>query len=300
MKHAQSAAIRLSIVLGILALMGCQRGEPTTTANPAAETLPEPTASSAEETATAASETTEAEPTDAGETPINPPQSASLTAQEANAEINVRSQPTVESTSTGYGLAGDAVKLLKTVDGDDGFAWYYVEFDEWEIEGWVRGDLIDTGSTATATETPEATTTPNTAANLTDDSETNGTAYAVTIDSYTSGELFAVDGGGCGMSLKPIGNDEFIFFNGIDDESMWMKLDGTMTQFRKTSASGEDFYGQSTTQSFTSIDEATQVDVSVQLGTEVGYEAVDVESGTLRLENAGEVVEIPVEGDAGC
>ncbi|MEO1299693.1 MAG: SH3 domain-containing protein [Cyanobacteria bacterium J06636_16] len=153
MKHAQSVAIGLSIVLGIGALAGCQRGEPTAETNPTAEPAPETAVSAPEEPPTAPSETAEAAPNDAGETPIDPPQSASLTAQEANAEINVRSQPNVDSTSTDYGLAGDAVKLLKTVDGDDGFAWYYVEFDEWEIEGWVRGDLIDTGDAATTADT---------------------------------------------------------------------------------------------------------------------------------------------------
>ena len=299
MKHAQSVAIGLSVVLGISTLIGCQRGGPTT-ADPATDVDSEALISNAEGTPPSATVNNETASSSPEKTPIDPPQSASLTAEEANAEINVRSQPTVDSTSTGYGLVGDTVKLFKTVDGDDGFAWYYVELEGWDTEGWVRGDLIEITNATTTVNTADATAASNDTVKTTNRSATGSTGYAVTIDSYTSDELFAVDSGGCGMSLKPIGNDKFIFFNGIDTESMWMKLDGTMTQFRRTSASGEEFYGQSATQSFTSLDETTQVDVSVQLETEVGDEVVNVESGTLRLENAGDVVEIPVEGDAGC
>lgn len=288
MKQSRYVAIGLSIVLSIGVLASCRRGEPTAdtsigtatdaeTTTPPGETLP-PTAENSESVETTSAETPTSSDQSASTT-INPPQSANLTAQQPDAEINVRSQPTVDSTAKGYGLVGDTVELLKSAEGEDGFTWYYLKFDESGTEGWIRGDFVDTGNTATST--------------------TNA-GYAVTIDSYTSDELFAVDSGGCGMSLKPVGREQFIFFNGLDTDSMWMKLDGTMTQFRKAAASGEEFYGQSTTQSFTSLDGAIEVDVTVQLGTEVGYEVINVESGTLRLENAEDVIEIPVEGDAGC
>lgn len=291
MKQAQYIAIGLSVYLGMIGLSGCQQGQPTDEIVPAPDANDadsEPLAATSEATppATAATSDTPSStsplPTDTTEVIINPPQAASLTAQEANSEINVRSQPTVDSTATGYGLVGDTVKLLKTADGTDGFAWYYAKFDESGAEGWIRGDFIKTEADATAT------------------ADTSDGGYAVTIDGYTTDELFAVDSGGCGMSLKPVGNEQFVFFNGFETDSMWMKLDGTMTQFRKTSASGEEFYGQSTTQSFTSLDGAILVDVTVQRGAELGPEVIDVESGTLRLNNLNDVIEIPVEGDAGC
>lgn len=77
-------------------------------------------------------------------TAINPPKSATLVAQEAGAQINLRSQPTAQSTSKGYGLAGDGVKLLRAAEGGDQLTWYYVKFNQSGAEGWVRGDFIDT------------------------------------------------------------------------------------------------------------------------------------------------------------
>ena len=295
MKQSRYVAIGFSIVLGIGTLLGCQRGEPTAE-NPLATTAADSGSSTAapEETTSPATDvsgsaetipgnTLTNSPQLAAETSINPPQSAKLTAQQANAEINVRSQPTVDSTAKGYGLVGDAVDLMKSVAGDDGFTWYYVRFEASDTEGWIRGDFVDADGDI---------------GNVANNAITEGDA--VSIDSYTSDELFAVDSGGCGMTLKPAGREQFIFFNGLETDSMWMKLSGTMTQFRKTAASGEEFYGQSTNQSFTSLDGSVQVDVSVQPGGELGYEAMRVESGTLQLENAGDVIEVPVEGDAGC
>jgi hypothetical protein len=73
-----------------------------------------------------------------------------------------------------------------------------------------------------------------------------------------------------------------------------------MTQFRRTAASGSECYGQSGTQSFVRQDGSIQVDVTVSQGAEMGYEAVAIESGTLRLKTAQGITEISVEGDAGC
>ena len=92
----------------------------------------------------------------ANETPLNPPQVAALTAQQADAQINLRSQPTTQSSEQGYGLVGDPVKLLKSANGEGGFTWYYVEFESSGAQGWVRGDFVNTAGTTD----PTISTTP--------------------------------------------------------------------------------------------------------------------------------------------
>lgn len=278
MQRVLYVAIALSLVFGTSTLASCQREQADSETSSSPETTSDAldsSASTAEETSNSATSTPQQQ-TSPAETPINPPQSAKLRAQQADAQINLRSQPAAESTAKGYGLVGDPVKLLKAASGTDGLTWYYIKFDESGAEGWIRGDFINT---ADASPTDQMGT--------------------VRIDNYTIDELFAVSGGGCGMTLIRAGSDQIIFSNGLETTSMWMKLNGRMTQFRRTAASGEEFYGQAINQSFTSLDSAAQAEVTVSLG-EQRYEVVDIESGTLHLESAGESIEIPVEGDAGC
>ena len=99
---------------------------------------------------------------DTSETSINPPQVAILTAQQADAQINLRSQPTTQSSEQGYGLVGDPVKILKSADGEGELTWYYIQFESSGAEGWVRGDFIDTAGTTTAGTTTAETTTAGT------------------------------------------------------------------------------------------------------------------------------------------
>ena len=70
------------------------------------------------------------------------PSSGTLTASEPDAQINVRSQPTIDSDSLGQGVTGDLVSLQNRTEDDHGDAWYYVTFDHHEVAGWVRGDFI--------------------------------------------------------------------------------------------------------------------------------------------------------------
>jgi hypothetical protein len=109
------------------------------------EPTPAPTATTAPTTAAASP----------GGTPINPPQAATLTAQEAGSQINLRSQPTAQSSSRGYGLVGDAVQLLQAAEGGDNLTWYYVRFQGTGAEGWVRGDFIDTSGRRPTAATPQ-------------------------------------------------------------------------------------------------------------------------------------------------
>lgn len=93
-------------------------------------------------------------------TPINPPRIAHLTAEEADAQVNLRSQPSTQADSLGYGVAGDEVYLLQLVEGEGGYNWYYVKFVQADTEGWVRGDFVDTqGQTTAATNSAASTAT---------------------------------------------------------------------------------------------------------------------------------------------
>lgn len=81
-------------------------------------------------------------------TAVNPPQAAQLIADQPEAQINLRSQPSADSTAKGYGLVGDPVELLRSTEGSDG-TWYFVKFDKSGAEGWIRGDFINTAGRAT-------------------------------------------------------------------------------------------------------------------------------------------------------
>ena len=94
-------------------------------------------------------------------TPINPMRTAYLTAQTQEAQINVRSQPTTQSDSLGFGLSGNEVELLRLAEGEGGYSWYYLKIVESQTEGWIRGDFIDTsGETVAAAQenAPDAAT----------------------------------------------------------------------------------------------------------------------------------------------
>ncbi len=98
--------------------------------------------------------------TEVAGTPIEPPQPATLTAQQSDAQINVRSRPTTQAGEQGYGLVGDSIQLLQSAASNDGYTWYYIRFNSSGTEGWIRGDFIDpenTGSAATTATAPTAT-----------------------------------------------------------------------------------------------------------------------------------------------
>lgn len=129
-----------------LSAAGCNRRE-------AAEEPLAPEASAPVETPTAEAPTPTPAPPASGVTSFNPPQPATLVAQQAGAQINLRSQPSATSASKGYGLVGDSIKLLRSTQGSDGKTWHYVKFDGSGAEGWVRGDFIRLGEVATTGQT---------------------------------------------------------------------------------------------------------------------------------------------------
>lgn len=57
-------------------------------------------------------------------------------------QINVRSQPSTNASSPSYGVPGDRVNILRATRGTDGYTWYYVEFPQSSVRGWIRSDLL--------------------------------------------------------------------------------------------------------------------------------------------------------------
>jgi hypothetical protein len=70
---------------------------------------------------------------------------ANLTAS-SGSRINVRSQPTVNSSAPHYGISGDRVKVLQCVQDQDrqrsALNWCKVQFVNSKAIGWVRSDFI--------------------------------------------------------------------------------------------------------------------------------------------------------------
>lgn len=140
--------------------------------------------------------------------------------------------------------------------------------------------------------------------------ETGGTAPqsdALEVNSFTGDELISQGGGGCGMTLwqqsDASPSEGFLFFNGLAEPSgdgfTLMKINGEFVRFRRTAAAGEEFYGQQTSQTFVSQANDIQLQVNTTLGQPGEIESVAVE-GTLQLQQNGDTLEIPVQGDAGC
>ena len=77
--------------------------------------------------------------------PSNSARFASLTASPGS-RINVRSQPTVNSSAPHYGISGDRVKVLQCVQDQDrrgsDLNWCKVQFVNSRATGWVRSDFI--------------------------------------------------------------------------------------------------------------------------------------------------------------
>ena len=103
-------------------------------------------------------EAAQPETPDVVSTPLTPARLASLVAQDADAYINLRTEPTTQSAEKGYGLVGDRVSLLRSADGEGGYVWYYVRFDESGAEGWVRSDFIDASDGQTTVAASRVTT----------------------------------------------------------------------------------------------------------------------------------------------
>lgn len=167
-----------------------------------------------------------------------------------------------------------------------------------------------TATTPTATTSPATTspaTTPSASPPVSAVGASQPQAQAIAIGNFGFGDIDKLGAAGCGMTLwqpaesaKSGGDRRFILLNGLEVDSMLMKLNGNVVRFRRTAASGNDFYGQKTSQTFVSQDGKTTVRVNVTLGKKGEIESVEIKDGTLRVEQGSAVVEVPVVGDAGC
>lgn len=68
---------------------------------------------------------------------------AVIAAQDPDAEVNVRSLPSSNADSLGYGLVGDTVILERSETAEDGHTWHYVTFQDAPTTGWIRSDFLD-------------------------------------------------------------------------------------------------------------------------------------------------------------
>jgi hypothetical protein len=70
---------------------------------------------------------------------------ANLTAS-SGSRINVRSQPTINSSSPHYGVSGDRVQVIRCVQDQDtagsDLNWCNIRFVQSQATGWVRSDFI--------------------------------------------------------------------------------------------------------------------------------------------------------------
>lgn len=61
---------------------------------------------------------------------------------DTGSQINVRSGPGTNYSLKHYGLGGDAVTGLNQRPGNDGYEWFFVQFDQSGAKGWIREDLL--------------------------------------------------------------------------------------------------------------------------------------------------------------
>jgi len=136
-------------------------------------------------------------------TPITPTRTASLMAQSDGAQINLRSQPTTQSESLGFGLSGEPVELLRLAEGEGGYSWYFLTMADAQTEGWIRGDFIDTsGETVATGEASEAAPLQADAEALPDDQGVCGRARP---EAYFETESFNIHICNTGDGLRYVG-----------------------------------------------------------------------------------------------
>ena len=122
-------------------------------------------------------------------------------------------------------------------------------------------------------------------------------------ETFTLDELFKQDEGGCGMTLWEQQNNarsnQFLFAKNIKDDLALMKIDGQFVRLRRSNISGEEFYGNRTSQTFISEDGTIQVQTDVTMGQRAD-ESVELDNGTLQVTQNGQAVKFLVKGSAGC
>lgn len=78
---------------------------------------------------------------------------ATLVAENQDAQINLRAEPSIKAESKGYGLVGDQVTALGSVQGEDGSQWYQVKFESSGAKGWIKETFVAIGNVESISET---------------------------------------------------------------------------------------------------------------------------------------------------
>ncbi len=168
-----------------------------------------------------------------------------------------------------------------------------------ETEAVDPDEQTTTGSESTRDEPRETAIAPEDQAEV----AAASSAAMPAVDTFTTNELFAAGGGGCGMSLwradaEPR-EEGFLFFSGLEGSAM-MRFDGELVALERDETTGEEFYGQYTSQTFVAPDDSLSATANVVLGEPGEIESVAIPAGTLLIQAGSATTEIPVTGDAGC
>lgn len=170
------------------------------------------------------------------------------------------------------------------------------------------GATSETPEANTSNESPvaQAPASPSASSSTANPSAPSADA-SIKLGTFAFDEIYEIGAAGCGMTLwtseensKPAGDRHFLLLSGLDEDSMLMKINGETVRFRRTAASGDSFYGQFTSQTFGNEEKGITVNVDVTPGQRGETESVAIPSGTIKVEQGGNTVEVPVVGDAGC
>lgn len=130
-------------------------------------------------------------------------------------------------------------------------------------------------------------------------------AIAPKVEEFTLEEVESDDIYGCGLAVwKPDSPDQpnFILVAALGEPvSMWMKIDGEIVRFEGLSAYPQERPGTQFYQTFESLEGEIQVGLEGRFAEQrADAEAIAIEDGVVRVEQAGQETEIPVVGVQGC
>ncbi|MBD2000950.1 hypothetical protein H6G00_30880 [Leptolyngbya sp. FACHB-541] len=125
------------------------------------------------------------------------------------------------------------------------------------------------------------------------------------VEEFTLEEVESDDIYGCGLAVwKPDSPERpnFILVATLGEPvSMWMKIDGEIVRFEGLSAYPQEQPGTQFYQTFESLEGEIQVGLEGRFAEQrADVEAIAIEDGIVRIEQAGQEIEIPVVGVQGC
>lgn len=125
------------------------------------------------------------------------------------------------------------------------------------------------------------------------------------VEEFTLEEVESDDIYGCGLAVwKPDSPEQpnFILVATLGEPvSMWMKIDGEIVRFEGLSAYPQEQPGTQFYQTFESLEGDIQVGLEGRFAEQrADVEAIAIEDGIVRIEQAGQEIEIPVVGVQGC